>query len=324
MAKRDNFYRRSPGDALAGMVGMTLEERGVYNTIIDLLYLTWRPLEDNRAYIAGHCGCAVQKLNPIVASLIAKKKLIQFDEGGVSYLSNPRFEDERSDVKGATPTRSGRAEVGEKSAGVREKSAGVSQNPHSCDDEGQQIPSVTALEREEKRREDKPHKPPKGASVEDADVEAVWAMGSKASRTRSSKAELAKAMEARVRKGLDAASIRSGVAGYLATDDQTRDDGKFQQGIHRVVAGDRWLSFAEDDPPPLFRSAPPVDEIGSLEAPGPRRQRSWMRDWCDSPAQWREHERGPRPGQVGCRVWPEIQREHGVEPAAPQPVRGAA
>ena len=74
--KRENFYRRSPDDALAGMVGMTLEERGVYNTVIDLIYLTWRPLEDSRAYIAAHCGCAVQRLNPILNRLIERGKRV--------------------------------------------------------------------------------------------------------------------------------------------------------------------------------------------------------------------------------------------------------
>ncbi len=152
--KRENFYRRDPGAALAGMANMTLEERGVYNTIIDLLYLTWRPLEDNRAYIAGHCGCAVQKLNPIIARLIEKRKLVRFEEDGQTYLSNPKFEDERTAVKGPSDTRSGRASAGkkvphveEKSGEVGEKSAGVEKNPPICRDEPQEIQPVTPLDK---------------------------------------------------------------------------------------------------------------------------------------------------------------------------------
>lgn len=101
---------------------------GVYNTIIDLLYLTWRPVEDNRAYIAGHCGCAVQKLNPLITKLIAAGKLVRFEDDGQGYISNPAFERERASVKGVT-TRSGRGKVEEKSGGVGEKSAGVGKNP---------------------------------------------------------------------------------------------------------------------------------------------------------------------------------------------------
>lgn len=130
--KRENFYRRDPGASLAGMSSLSLEERGVYNTVIDLLYLTWRPLEDDRGYIAGHCRCAVQKLNPILNRLVEKGKLILFEEGGRPYISNQKFEDERTDVKGETDTRSGR-KVTEKSAGVREKSGEVEEKSASVE-----------------------------------------------------------------------------------------------------------------------------------------------------------------------------------------------
>lgn len=125
--KRGNFYRRDPDAALNGMSKMSLEERGVYNTVIDLMYLMWRPLEDNPKYIAAHCNCAVQKLNPILRRLIEMGKVLRFEEGGHFYLSNKRFDDERLAVKGPVKTRSGRGEVGE-------KSAGVSQNPPSCEE----------------------------------------------------------------------------------------------------------------------------------------------------------------------------------------------
>lgn len=144
--RRENFYRRDPGAALAGMAGMTLEERGVYNTLIDLLYLTWRPVEDNRAYIAGHCGCVVQKLNPILRRLIDKGKLITFEEGGQTYISNRHFEDERASVKGVS-TRSGRGGVEEKSEGVSEKSEGVEETLAVLDDDHQENQTVEPLEK---------------------------------------------------------------------------------------------------------------------------------------------------------------------------------
>ena len=150
-----NFYRRDPSKALSGMIGLSLEERGVYNTVLDLLYSTWRPLEDNRAFIAGWCGCAVQKLNPIIRRLIETGRLITFTEDGRTYVSDEAFESERKAVKGAAKTRSGRAEVEEKSGEVGEKSAGVEENPPTCRDEDQQNQPLAALEkrREEKRRE---------------------------------------------------------------------------------------------------------------------------------------------------------------------------
>jgi hypothetical protein len=154
--KRENFYRRNPSKALSGMIGLTLEERGVYNTIIDLLYSTWLPLEDDRAFIAGWCGCAVQKLNPIIRRLIERERLITFTEGNRTYLSDAAFEDERKDVKGPTKTRSGRANVGEKSGEVGEKSEGVDQNHGLLHGEGEEKQGDRSLDksREEKTREE--------------------------------------------------------------------------------------------------------------------------------------------------------------------------
>jgi hypothetical protein len=62
----------------------------------------------------------------------------------------------------------------------------------------------------------------------------------------------------------------------------------------------------------------------ALLRPSEIRQRLWMQDYQARPRDWREHERGPKPGEPGCRVTPEVQREFGVEPAKPQPVKGAA
>lgn len=147
MAKRENFYRRDPSKALSGMIGLTLEERGVYNTVLDLLYSTWRPLEDDRAFIANWCGCAVQKLNPIIRRLVEKGRLITFTESGRTYLSDDAFEAEQSAVKGSAATRSGRGEVEEKSRGVGEKSASVGQNPPLCDDKDVENQLFTPLEK---------------------------------------------------------------------------------------------------------------------------------------------------------------------------------
>lgn len=166
MSRRENFYRRDPHAALAGMVGLTPEERGVYNTVLDLLYSTWRPLDDDRRFIANWCGCAVQKLNPILARLIDKGKLVAFQEGGRPYLSNPAFDREREAVKGPSKTRSGRGDVSEKSGEVGEKSGEVGHNPPLLDTENTEKQALTALEREEKRREENPL-PPNGVGKAD-------------------------------------------------------------------------------------------------------------------------------------------------------------
>jgi len=156
MKKGENFYRRDPSKALSGMIGLSLEERGVYNTVLDLLYSTWRPLEDDRPFLANWCGCAVQKLNPIVRRLIEKGRLVTFTEGGRTYLSDEHFEAERAKVKGASDTRSGRANVGEKSGEVGEKSEGVGQNTGLLDAETAQNQCDAALDKSREEKKDPP------------------------------------------------------------------------------------------------------------------------------------------------------------------------
>lgn len=265
--KRENFYRRNPNDALAGMVGMTLEERGVYNTIIDLLYSTWRPVEDSRMFIANWCGCAVQKLNPILDRLIARGKLLRFEEGGVWYISNCRFEAERADVKGSETTRSGRGKRGEKSAGVGEKSAGVEENPGLLEPGIEQKQGVTPLEksREEKKEanasyvgsgdptatddeldlglaQPPPAKPRTTPTAKE--VDAIWAITPKLGRERSGRKDLERALAAAMRRGHSPEAVLAGVKAAYAS---ATYSGEHAKGVHRLIEADRWQTFVEGE-----------------------------------------------------------------------------
>lgn len=227
--KRENFYRRDPSKALAGMVGLSLEERAVYGTILDLLYQTWLPLEDNRAFIAGWCGCAVQKLNPIIGRLIEKERLITFTEGRRTYLTDAAFETERAAVKGPTKTRSGRAQVGEKSgeveeksAGVGQKSAGVGENSPLLDDEIEEIQRLEALD---KRREEETRGSEANASSQGADVsangvrevvEAIWDVWPRDGRKTSSRHLLAAALTPLLADGVTPSRLIAAAFAYAA------------------------------------------------------------------------------------------------------------
>ncbi len=304
--KRENFYRRDPGAALAGMAGMTLEERGVYNTIIDLLYLTWRPVEDNRAYIAGHCGCAVQKLNPLITKLIAAGKLVRFEDDGQGYISNPAFERERASVKGVT-TRSGRGKVEEKSGGVGEKSAGVGKNPPSCLDEGEQNQPLAPLD---KSREDKSrHSEPNGSGAvpsPDVFLASLEGLDPKARAWKIAKVVLVE------RGGMN--PTRAGdLVGKLIRDH------KLDMTELVEISEAAWRNGTEAPVQYLTKAALEVAKRrnaagGQIAAPSERQQIAWMEDWRASPASW-TGQRGPRPGQPGCRVSAEILARFGVEVA---------
>lgn len=69
------WYKRDPDAALAGMAMLTLEQRGAYNTVLDLIYSTADNLADNDQHIAGALGCDVRVWKRIRADLLRLGKL---------------------------------------------------------------------------------------------------------------------------------------------------------------------------------------------------------------------------------------------------------
>jgi hypothetical protein len=73
------WYKRDPDAALGGMMGLTLEERGAYNTVLDLIYSHDDRLVDDDRFIAGWCQCDVRVYRRIKDKLIEAKKLVTSD-----------------------------------------------------------------------------------------------------------------------------------------------------------------------------------------------------------------------------------------------------
>ncbi len=80
------WYKRFPEDALAGMMSLNPEQRGIYNTILDLIYLYADELPDDDRFIIGWCHCDLRRYRRVKAELISAGKL--FTDGG--YLRNGR------------------------------------------------------------------------------------------------------------------------------------------------------------------------------------------------------------------------------------------
>lgn len=70
------YYKRFPRDFLDGTIGLSLETKGAYAIILDLIYMRDGRLADDARYIAGQLGCSVRKWTVIRAELIARGKLI--------------------------------------------------------------------------------------------------------------------------------------------------------------------------------------------------------------------------------------------------------
>lgn len=69
------WYRRFPDNFIAGTAGLTLEEKGAYSLVLDLMYVRGGPIPDEPRYIAGVCNCSVRKWNAIREKLILIGKL---------------------------------------------------------------------------------------------------------------------------------------------------------------------------------------------------------------------------------------------------------
>jgi uncharacterized protein YdaU (DUF1376 family) len=84
------WYKRDPRAALTGMRGLSLEERGAYNTILDLLYCHDGALQDDPQEICHELRCNVRTWRRIKARLLELGKLYVH----AGCLHNERADDE--------------------------------------------------------------------------------------------------------------------------------------------------------------------------------------------------------------------------------------
>jgi hypothetical protein len=84
------WYKRDPRAALTGMMGLTLEERGAYNTILDLIYAHDGKLLDDPETILPWLNCDPRTWKRLRSRLIGCGKL--YIHAG--HLHNDRADDE--------------------------------------------------------------------------------------------------------------------------------------------------------------------------------------------------------------------------------------
>lgn len=89
------WYKRYPSDFIAGTVGLSLEQKGAYSLILDVIYDRGGPVPDDARYWAGLCGCSVRKWNTIKTELAAMGKIALAD----GFISNFRAEKEIENSK---------------------------------------------------------------------------------------------------------------------------------------------------------------------------------------------------------------------------------
>jgi uncharacterized protein YdaU (DUF1376 family) len=86
-----HYHKRYHSDALSGFMALTLEERGAYQTLLDMMYDRQGPLIDNERLLAGYMNCSIRKWRQLREDLIAKGK-IRINSAG--QITNDRAEKE--------------------------------------------------------------------------------------------------------------------------------------------------------------------------------------------------------------------------------------
>ena len=121
-----DWHRRFHGAALDGYRMLTLEERGAYTTILDLIYMRRGPIPDDMKWLAGMFGCTPKQARGLVSRLVRRGKLYVNENG---TFMNHRCEDELTMVE----------ELSEK----RRRSA---QERWGSDNENKHLPDASAMQ----------------------------------------------------------------------------------------------------------------------------------------------------------------------------------
>ena len=82
------WYKRYPSDFITGAIGLTAEQKGVYSTLLDLMYDRQRPITDDPIELGRICGCSTRRFKTIRTQLAEREKIILRD----GLISNSRFE----------------------------------------------------------------------------------------------------------------------------------------------------------------------------------------------------------------------------------------
>lgn len=121
------WYKRYPSNFIQGTMDLTLEERGAYSLVLDLIYDRGGPIPNDPRWLAGVCRISVRKWNAIL------DRLLQEDEDGKAklYQARGRLGNLKADfeLEKASKTRRNLSENGVKGAEKRaEKEAELRKN----------------------------------------------------------------------------------------------------------------------------------------------------------------------------------------------------
>lgn len=233
------YYKRFPRDFLDGTIGLSLETKGAYAIVLDLIYMRDGRLPEDARYIAGQLGCSVRKWTAILSELVAAGKL-QVANGIISNF--------RADY------------LCEETRKYRDKQSEIASLPRKNNDLQQPEPSQSDTDTEEEpptplRLE--PFAKLIGLSASGAFaeiVEAIWlAQPSPGGKRRSARPDVRDALAAAMKRGAAPSEVLRAIRAYYALPASRKDQGQFASGAQVVMAKDRWREYLpghQAQPPP--------------------------------------------------------------------------
>ncbi len=149
------YHKRYHSDALSGFMALNLEERGAYQTLLDMMYDHGGPILDNERLLAGYMQVSVRKWRSLRETLLAKGKIYTSEDGLIGnervdleikkYLKTSRKHAENG-LKGARKKAENAKKPNENNEGDEaglEQNSGLYQKPEAIDS-GSNEPAVPA------------------------------------------------------------------------------------------------------------------------------------------------------------------------------------
>ena len=154
--KERPWYKRYGGDFVMGTMGLTLEERGAYSLLIDLMHDRGGPLPDDAKYFSNIMGVSAKRWKIIRGRLIEAGKIDERD----GFLTQKRVEKDLENTSKIKEIRSqAGSEGGKKSGAVRNKNNEVDKASASNDAKQTKSKNAVRAHKPEARDQNNPHTP---------------------------------------------------------------------------------------------------------------------------------------------------------------------
>lgn len=239
-----------PADFIADTMHLSAEEIGAYMLILMAMWRAGGSLPDDDATIARIARLSRHKWNGMRATIraflvaesgrLTQKRLTAEYEKAQKALQI--FAEKGRQGGNAKALKNNNTPLAGASAGLLRKASSSPSPITDVSEPSGSSPSVSVSE--DKSSSTVPGRAKPTPAVRQADIDQIWLEAPRASRERSSRADVARAVKAAVQRGGRLDEIRPALARYFASDQAQREDWRACKGLHRLIECDRWRDWS--------------------------------------------------------------------------------